>query len=94
MFGSLMACQIKTAYAADSAGKYPLPERLPTFANLAGLGSNRKSGTAYRGTGATTWTLLHLSTKTDTKLCPGEDRAETPIAYLPTTSVPRTKLNK
>lgn len=94
MFGSLMACQIKTVYAADSAGRFPLPERLPTFANLVGLGNNKKSGTAYLGTGVLTWTLLRPSTKTDTKLCPGEDRAETPTAYLPTTSVPRTKLNK
>lgn len=85
MFGSLIACQIKTVYAAAFAGRSALPERLPMFANLAGRESNKKSGTAYRGTDLTTWTLLHLSTKTVSRLCRGYDRAEMPIVFQPTT---------
>ena len=93
-FYKLGAWQIKSVYGAGGAGRFTPHARLKTYALLAGHASNKKSVTAYRGTAASTSTLLHLSTRTAMKLCQGYAHAGTVTACRLTMSDASNKLNK
>ena len=93
-FYKLSGWQIKSVYGAVGAGKFTRPARRKTYALRAGHASNKKSVTAYRGTAALTSTLLHLSTRTATKLCQGYAHAGTVTACRLTMSDASNKLNK
>ena len=93
-FYKLGAWQIKSVYGAVGAGRFTLRARRKTYALLAGHASNKKSVTAYRGTAASTSTLLHLSTRTATKSCQGYGHAGTATTCRLTMSDASNKLNK
>ena len=93
-FYKLTPWQIKSVYGAGGAGRFTPHARLKTYALLAGHASNKKSVTAYRGTAASTSTLLHLSTRTAMKLCQGYAHAGIVTACRLTMSDASNKLNK
>ena len=63
----LNLCQNKRALGAGLFGKSIRPERITTPAPDAEQGSNKRSGTAYRGTVRSPKTWLLPWTKTETK---------------------------
>jgi hypothetical protein len=91
-FTRLGAWQIKSVYVADGVGKLARPVRASTSANRVALASNKRLAIAYRGTEVSTWTWLHQSTRTATKLCQVSALAGIGIACLPTMSEGTSKL--
>jgi hypothetical protein len=91
-FYKLTPWLIKSVYGAGGAGRFTPHARHKTYALRAGHASNKKSVTAYRGTAASTSTLLHLSTRTATKSCQGYAHAGNAIASIATMSDVSNKL--
>ena len=90
-----MKWQSKRASGAGLFGKSIQPARTTTRVQVAEQGSNKKSVTAYRGTGASPKTWLLRSMKTETKFYLAYGLVGILIASMVRTlSEPRNNINK
>lgn len=90
-----MKWQSKLASGAGLFGKSIRPEKITTPAKVAEPENNKKSGTAYRGTGASPKIWLLQSMKTETKFYLVYGLAGILIASMVRTlSEPRNNINE